>query len=175
MRVGLLMRTLTLRHARGRGRQHATYRVYVRPIGFTCELSGLRAAQPHRRSHAMSIHAPSEPAPRCVLDRKFCTGYQRLFWTACCPIQNGVSSHIVARLPNLHHYSRHAIARLHAATTAPRPVIHDEAGETQRVTPTSYGHQRAISAQASCGSLSALTRRNDPTLALRSAHPPQGR
>ena len=45
MRVGLLIRTLTPRCARGRPCPRAGYRVCVRMKGFTCRLSGRRVSQ----------------------------------------------------------------------------------------------------------------------------------
>ena len=137
MRIGRLMRTLTPRHARGRGRQHATYRVYVRPIGFTCDLRGPRAAQPHRRSHAMSIHAPSEPAQRCVLERGSVPDSSGTSGHVVVLSKTQFSSHIAARLPKLRYYSPRTIPRLHATTTAPLPHSHDEGRETQQVAPRS--------------------------------------
>ena len=121
MRIGRLMRTLTPRRARGRGRQHATYRVYVRPIGFTCDLRGPRAAQPHRRSHAMSIHAPSEPAQRCVLERGSVPDSSGTSGHVVVLSKTQFSSHIAARLPKLRYYSPRTIARLHDSTTTPDP------------------------------------------------------
>lgn len=45
MHVGLLIRTLTARYARGRPHPRAGYRVCVRMKGFACEKSGLRASR----------------------------------------------------------------------------------------------------------------------------------
>lgn len=116
----------------------------TQPIGFTCDLSGLRASYPVYVQLSLTTAA----TPLAFTRRP---GLRSgAFWIGCSvPDSSGTSghvvvlsktqfsSHIAARLPKLRYYSPRTIPRLHATTTAPLPHSHDEGRETQQVAPRS--------------------------------------
>ena len=100
------------------------------------QLSLAVAAMPFASTHPPSLRRGAFWIGGSVLDSNATSGRVVLL----SKMQS--STHIMTRLPQLRHDGPRTIPRLHATTTAPLPLTHDEAGETQWITPASCAQRR---------------------------------